>query len=307
MKILMRNEKHSTNLILENLKNGISYRISKPTFQNKNSKLSGYAKFIYYPSVQDPDDLSNFEELLVFNINEMNEQDVKRIFNYINDCLENDGINSIKDCIKYIQKTFGKVLGYTKEKVLGKIGELLFVKKCLTHNIDLTNSFFIKENSLFDFYILFNEKYLEVKTIATESLSIKLNIKQLTYKPDATFFGVVKIKEDENGTRLIDLVDEILLIKNINYEFKSHLNSLRNNILEDIFCEEVKFDHENILYFLYLENVIQNEISILNLLNDENNWNHIEKIQLTINLSGIKTSSFEDLKNKIGAINERNY
>ncbi|AOG60390.1 hypothetical protein SHELI_v1c04390 [Spiroplasma helicoides] len=294
VEIILEN-KNSGTILQRELKDKevLMYNIIRKT-SNKVGKMDNYSKF-YYLSAFESD--SKVYETIIFKEYSIVEEEAILIYNFINNLFEEGKVSNLKESIKYVQNTFGRVLGFTREKVAGKMGELLFILQLEKQNIEIAKYFNNNEGDLFDFYIYNNNKYLEIKTSVKETKTVTLNVKQLTYKPNETSFGVVMLKEDQNGTKLIEVVNELLDLKEWDPDFKEYLENLKINIDHDMFCEDLKYDIENALYELYLPNKIQEKIPFLDEISKEEIWNNVESIKLKINLSGIEKNNIEEVKN----------
>ncbi|AHI53824.1 hypothetical protein SSABA_v1c04150 [Spiroplasma sabaudiense Ar-1343] len=277
----------------------VEAHIAMPVTQTKR-KISKYSKFYYINCLEVSDSNQvRYNEQISFIMDSLTVSEVKNIYNFIVESLKKPEIKTLKDCIKLVMSTFGRVLGLTYEKIVGLAGELLLVDTLFKKGIDISAFFHERDNMLYDFYFEKSSSYLEVKstTNLNETHSIKLD--QLSKNSKKTSFITVKFNEDSNGEKLIEIIDRILENKNFDYEFLNKLGDLRTTVEPDLIAQEHCFDTKNIDFKLYVPEVIQKNISILSLLSENKNWNHIEKITLDLNLSGIISNEIEDIKEMI--------
>ena len=178
--------------------------ILMPLQETNEARFSEYKEFKIKKWNEDNGEIKTLIEL---NENEF----VDEVFDIISDRI-NNGEN-----IFNILHNLNKLLSKYKEdylKLRGDVGEALFI----------LNNGGVKADDSETFDIIWNKKYVEVKTFSPQKKTIDISLKQLE---DQTLKYAVPIIQDSNGMNILELAD---IIDETNPDFASYIKNTYNDM-----------------------------------------------------------------------------
>lgn len=177
---------------------------------------------------------------------------ISEIVETIKNIIEKDNNISIAQAIEQIINYFKKVkfVKEIKKKLLGDIGEALFILDSLNNGIDVISTMRECDNDIYDFQV--NDKFLEVKSSSIEKNEFTITHEQLNQVKDK-FIIISKFKIIQGHTTILDLYN---MIENKYGSLNSLLSYKKEywlHINESCISEENKSDIIND-YSINLEN-----------------------------------------------------
>lgn len=176
---------------------------------------------------------------------------ISEIVKTINNIIDNRNVSvyqALIEIIDYFKKV--KFVKEIKKKLLGDIGEALFILDSLNNGVNVLSSMRQCDNELYDFQI--NNKFVEVKSSSIEKNDFTISHEQLNQVKDKLII-ISKFKIISSHTTILDLYNMI-------EEKNGSLNSLLEykkcywlNINENCISEENKSDIIN-NYSVNIEN-----------------------------------------------------
>lgn len=155
------------------------------------------------------DDVTGEEKQLDFiEISNIPDNLISEIVKTINDIIENDNGISVYDAIQKIINYFQRVkfVKEIKKKLLGDIGEALFILDALNNDIDVISSMRQSDNEIYDFQV--NDKFIEVKSSSIEKNDFTITHEQLNQVKNKLII-ISKFKIIQNHTTILDLYEMI--------------------------------------------------------------------------------------------------
>lgn len=188
---------------------------------------------------------------------------ISEIVKTINDIIENDDGISVYDAIQKIINYFQRVkfVKEVKKKLIGDIGEALFILDALNNDIDVISSMRQSDNEIYDFQV--NDKFIEVKSSSIEKNDFTITHEQLNQAKNKLII-ISKFKIIKNHTTILDLYEMIekkygslnsLLLYKKDYWLSINKNCISEENISDIVndysinldnCRIYQFKEENL-------------------------------------------------------------